>query len=108
MYACITDPETGRRLYADLSFRELVSTQCDSSSIGKIDRVNVKDVVTEDEYVNAIIKQLHGVVIKDTDMLKTILHDTFNVSIDTCTELVENVAARLNGDQITEGERWGI
>lgn len=102
MYACITDPETGRRLYADLSFRELVSTQCDSSSIGKIDRVNVKDVVTEDEYVNAIIEQLRGVVIKDTDMLKTILHDTFNISVDTCQDLVGVVEEFLHNDRYEE------
>lgn len=102
MYACITDPESGRRLYADLSFRELVSTQCDSSSIGKIDRVNVKDVVTEDEYVNAIIEQLRGVVIKDTDMLKTILHDTFNISVDTCQDLVGVVEEFLHNDRYEE------
>lgn len=102
MYACITDPESGRRLYADLSFRELVSTQCDSSSIGKIDRVNVKDVVTEDEYVNAIVEQLRGVVIKDTDMLKTILHDTFNISVDTCQDLVGVVEEFLHNDRYEE------
>lgn len=103
MYASITDPVTGNRLYADLTFQDTVTVASSGAMSTELNCVFVKDVVTEEEIIESVINQLRGVVVRDIEMLKNILHSAFNVSIDTCPELVGVVSARLNGNVFVEG-----
>jgi hypothetical protein len=97
MYACVKDPETGRNLYADLSFvtRDIFYPGTRVSST-KLNRVDVTDVVTEHDMVETVLWQLRGVVIRNGDLLKTILKDAFGICTESCPELVEAVEERLN------------
>ncbi len=88
MYTCIKDPETGRRLYAD------VGVTFNSTTL-KLNELNVRDVATEDMLVKDIIIGLRGIVIKDPLLLSIILNDAFGISTGSCPELRLAVQERL-------------
>ncbi|WP_292466463.1 hypothetical protein [Methanolobus sp.] len=91
MYTCIKDPETGKRLYAD------IVVGAPAVEKFRLEYAVARDVATEDQFVEDIIRELRGVKIRDRALLSAILKDAFGVSADECLELVQAVEERMMG-----------
>lgn len=91
MYACIKDPETGRNIYADIAVSAYVS-----GGPFKLESARTKDVITENEFADVVARELRGVKIKNPNLLNAVLKDYFNISVDTCPELIKAVKERLD------------
>jgi hypothetical protein len=102
LYTLIKDPETGRRLYADIGVDILPKRLACGELVHTLKKMDVRDVVTEDKLVGDVVRGLRGVVVKDSNLLNTILLDAFSISVDTCPELVMAVQDRLKGAEIEE------
>ena len=71
-------------------------------NIARIDRIKVHDVVTEEDLLETIMRELKGIVIKNSSLLKMVLKDSSGISVDTCHELLQAVEERLNEAGLTE------
>lgn len=96
MYTCIKDPETGRRLYVDISLTRRTVYVPGGHSLSRIQRVVARDVVTETDLVETILDELRGVVIKNGVLLASILREVFGICTESCPDLLAAVEERLN------------
>lgn len=80
MYACITDPETGKRIYADIHVGARVGFSF------SLEYAHAMDVITENEFADTIVQELRGVKITDHTLLTAVLKD----------EQLDQVLARLD------------
>jgi len=96
MYTCIQDPETGRRLYADIKV-ETRTTVCPKSAACDVVVAQVKtaDVVTEAEFSEVIAWELRGAIIRGGPLLSWVMKEVFNIAAEACPGLVSAVEERL-------------
>jgi hypothetical protein len=99
MYACIKDPQTGNNLYADVAMVRTETTTPNGDTLYKTERVEVLGVSTEEDFLNMVLFQLRRVTIKDSNLLKSILKDNLNISVDTCPHFVRMIQYKLNARQ---------
>ncbi len=95
MYTCITDPDSGKRLYADIAVR----ARCTGRPF-RLEDAKAIDVVTEDEFASAIARELRGVKIRDPTLLTAVLKEAFNISVEHCPQIVKAVEDKVPWSEV--------
>lgn len=93
MYIMVEDPDTGKRLYADLCIREAV-LEAGAFPPTEIVDVEVVDTCTENDLAKAVSAGLKGNKILNSISFVNILRDTFRI-FHVPEELLESIHALM-------------